>query len=346
MRRLSITLVFLVLVPHSAFAEEFVTRAEGLRMIWEPLKRPAEETREPQFTDVSPDHPEFAIIRFAKARGMVEDGSQFYPDDTLHLNAALLWLLQTRNVDAWENIRYETLSTYVEQYALLPDQAALDANPPLKSQELRTLIDTLDLALRSEIHTVSYYSDEFAGDHTAFGEIFDPNALTAAHRTLPHNTLVKVTNTENEKSVTVRINDRGPYIEGRDMDLSRAAFSRITSTNHGVIGNVRFERLGSAVEVANDALCSDTYFQRRVGDTLFTPGIPATIPVGTVLTITADHAFLTPLLRLPGDRVRRSNEWKETLTLSFKKEGIATVVLQTDAGRKRRLRTKVVSGCL
>ena len=345
MRRLSIVLVFLVLIPHSVHAEEFISRAAGLRMIWEPLKRPAEQTREPPFVDVPETHTEFALIRFAKARGMVEDGSNFYPDEPLHTNAAILWLLQTRNVDAWENIRSDTIGTYVDRYALLPDRSHEANNPPLTADALRTMIETLDSALRNEEHMVSYYSDEFAGNHTAFGEIFDPNALTAAHRTLPHNTLVKVTNRENGKSVTVRINDRGPYVEGKNMDLSRAAFSRIASIGHGVIGNITFERLGSAVELADDALCTDTYFQRRVGETLLTPGIPAIIPVGTILTITADHSFLPVLVRLPGRRVKRSEEWKKTLTLSFANEGTATFVIQTDSGRKRRLKTQVVLGC-
>ena len=83
----------------------------------------------------------------------------------------------------------------------------------------------LDQKLRDEVHEVSLYGEQFHGDGTAFGEKFDMYALTAAHRSFPHNTLVKVTNVENEKTVTVRINDRGPYVEGRDMDLSVAAFT-------------------------------------------------------------------------------------------------------------------------
>lgn len=73
----------------------------------------------------------------------------------------------------------------------------------------------------------SYYGDGFHGKKTANGEIFNKNDLTAAHRTLPFNTKVKVTNLSNGKSVTVRINDRGPYAKGRIIDLSEEAGRRI-----------------------------------------------------------------------------------------------------------------------
>lgn len=70
---------------------------------------------------------------------------------------------------------------------------------------------------------------------TASGEVFDPSAMTAAHKTLPMGTRVKVTNPANGKTVVVRINDRGPYIAGRCLDLSAAAFARIASLSQGVI---------------------------------------------------------------------------------------------------------------
>ncbi len=69
----------------------------------------------------------------------------------------------------------------------------------------------------------SYYADKFHGRKTSNGEIFNMYALTAAHKTLPFNTLVKVTNLDNGQSVTVRINDRGPFVKGREIDLSKAA---------------------------------------------------------------------------------------------------------------------------
>ncbi|WP_433530774.1 septal ring lytic transglycosylase RlpA family protein [Micromonospora sp. CA-263727] len=81
------------------------------------------------------------------------------------------------------------------------------------------------------------------GQMTANGETFNPEELTAAHKTLPFDSRVRVTNPANGKSVTVRINDRGPFIEGRCLDLSRAAFAQIASLDLGHV-EVRYEVLG------------------------------------------------------------------------------------------------------
>ena len=89
----------------------------------------------------------------------------------------------------------------------------------------------------SETHALrgvaSYYSSDFHGKKTANGERFDMHDLTAAHRTLPFNTLVKVTNLENNKSVVVRINDRGPFKKGRIVDLSLGAAKKINLIETG-----------------------------------------------------------------------------------------------------------------
>jgi rare lipoprotein A len=86
---------------------------------------------------------------------------------------------------------------------------------------------------------MSYYE---TGSRTANGESFNPNGLTAAHKTLPFNTMVKITNLANGKSVTVRINDRGPFVAGRCIDLARGAFTKIASTGAGVV-NAKYEVL-------------------------------------------------------------------------------------------------------
>ncbi len=70
---------------------------------------------------------------------------------------------------------------------------------------------------------------------TANGETFDPSAMTAAHKELPFDTMVEVTNPTNDKSVTVRINDRGPFVDGRCLDLSTASFEQVASANQGVV---------------------------------------------------------------------------------------------------------------
>ena len=80
----------------------------------------------------------------------------------------------------------------------------------------------------------SWYGAQHHGRKTASGEPFNQNALTAAHRTLAFGTTVKVTNTLNNKSVVVRINDRGPFTKGRIIDLSRAAAAKIDMIKQGV----------------------------------------------------------------------------------------------------------------
>ena len=88
----------------------------------------------------------------------------------------------------------------------------------------------------------SYYGARHHGRKTASGEPFNKNALTAAHRTLPFGTRVRVTNLNNQQSIVVRINDRGPYAKGRIIDLSEQAAREINMIRAGV-AKVKVERL-------------------------------------------------------------------------------------------------------
>jgi rare lipoprotein A len=81
----------------------------------------------------------------------------------------------------------------------------------------------------------SYYGEDFHGRKTASGEKYDMYELTCAHKTLPFNTKVKVTNLINKKTVIVRVNDRGPFVSGRIIDLSYAAAQKIGLIPAGVI---------------------------------------------------------------------------------------------------------------
>ena len=81
----------------------------------------------------------------------------------------------------------------------------------------------------------SWYGDEFAGKLTANGEIFDPELVTAAHKTLPMPSVVRVTNLDNGKSIVVRINDRGPFVDGRVIDLSRRAARALGMEDEGIV---------------------------------------------------------------------------------------------------------------
>jgi len=81
----------------------------------------------------------------------------------------------------------------------------------------------------------SYYADKFEGRPTSSGENFSNSGLTAAHKSLPFGTLVRVTNLENNRQVVVKINDRGPYVAGRIIDLSRKAAEEIDMLRQGVV---------------------------------------------------------------------------------------------------------------
>ena len=79
----------------------------------------------------------------------------------------------------------------------------------------------------------SFYAEDFHGKLTANGEVYDMYGLTAAHKTLPLNTIVRVTNISNEKSLILRINDRGPYVKGRILDCSYGAAKKLGFVNDG-----------------------------------------------------------------------------------------------------------------
>lgn len=81
----------------------------------------------------------------------------------------------------------------------------------------------------------SYYADEFNGRRTSNGEVFDMHAMTAAHKTLPFHSIVRVTNLDNQRSVEVRINDRGPFKDGRVIDLSYAAALELGMVTKGLV---------------------------------------------------------------------------------------------------------------
>ena len=83
--------------------------------------------------------------------------------------------------------------------------------------------------------TASWYGPRFHGKLTANGEQYNQMALTAAHKSLPFGTVLQVTNLKNGKSVIVRINDRGPFIEGRDLDLSKGTALNLGMIDRGVI---------------------------------------------------------------------------------------------------------------
>ncbi len=100
-----------------------------------------------------------------------------------------------------------------------------------------SLIGIATTAFAEELYktnvVASYYADKFNGRRTANGEIFNMYGFTAAHKTLPFGTILKVTNLDNGKSVNVRVNDRGPFVQGREIDVSKAAAQQLGFTDTG-----------------------------------------------------------------------------------------------------------------
>jgi rare lipoprotein A len=91
----------------------------------------------------------------------------------------------------------------------------------------------------------SFYADKFVGRTTANGEKYRHNKLTAAHKSLPFGTMVKVRNLENNREVVVRINDRGPFVEGRIIDLSKSAAQKLDFVQKGIV-RVEISTVGAA----------------------------------------------------------------------------------------------------
>jgi rare lipoprotein A len=129
-----------------------------------------------------------------------------------------------------------------------PEAGTVDASSASKEQR-----PSDDLEARYQGHVAgkvllgkaSYYADSLAGNRTASGEVYDPKAFTAAHRTLKFGTVVRVVRPDTGASVTVRITDRGPFAgkrQGRIIDLSRAAAERLQMLRAGVV-TVRVEVL-------------------------------------------------------------------------------------------------------
>jgi len=103
----------------------------------------------------------------------------------------------------------------------------------MKALALAIIVAAVPPAFTLEEGLASWYGGKFQGRLTSSGEVFDTNLLTAAHKTLPFGTLVRVTNLANGLSTIVRINDRGPFIEGRIIDLSRAAAKQMDMIGTG-----------------------------------------------------------------------------------------------------------------
>jgi rare lipoprotein A len=140
---------------------------------------------------------------------------------------AFLWMCQVAAAQGLQTTE-QTVETNAEKTAEIPTTIVATEEP-----KVETINSDVGL-VASFVGLASYYAAKFNGRRTANGEKFSSKLLTAAHLSLPFGTLLKVTNPANSKSVIVRVNDRGPYVQGRLLDLSRAAADFIGITRLGV----------------------------------------------------------------------------------------------------------------
>ncbi len=154
--------------------------------------------------------------------------------------------------------------------------------------------------------TASWYGSEFHGRPTASGEIFNMYAMTAAHKELPFGTRLRITNPENDESVVVTINDRGPFVSGRDIDLSYGAAKQIGLIRRGV-AKVWMEYLGR-----------DMLYAKKVS---FTP-----------------TALSGPLTIQVGSFIEESNAHRLKMALEFKYDNVYITTAYIDGRRFYRVR--------
>jgi rare lipoprotein A len=165
----------------------------------------------------------------------------------------------TRGASAPSESQTGTSSTDKPQTHALPREIPpVAAVPSVSETEAAASVAKIPIPSQPtmmETGLASWYGSRHHGKRTASGEVFNQNKFTAAHRTLPWGSRVKVTNLANGKSVEVRINDRGPFSQGRIIDLSRAAARNLGMVEQGIT-TVRIEWLPDS-EKSNELVLQD-----------------------------------------------------------------------------------------
>ena len=233
--------------------EKLVNRAEALKII---LLGSNILVPEIQNQEIFPDvlHGSWYAKYVTKAKNLrIVNGDSntgmFRPGDTINLAEAMKILLETNNIntstpnsnpylDVPSNAWFAKYFAYAESINLLDQNSNQNVNPslPVNRGLLAELMYRLILKPNGYAEgKASYYGDAFHGRTTASGEVFDASGFTAAHKTYAFGTWLRVTNLDNNKFVYVKVTDRGPYVEGRILDLSQAAFEAISPLSRGVI---------------------------------------------------------------------------------------------------------------
>jgi len=336
--------VFITILPLTVFAEgDYLSRRDGFLLIWSSIRRSCDNGANQVFSDVKPGDQGYEEISYAASRGILDDVEMFDPDSYLNMEDALLWLFRSRNVrDDLFFMRRQNIGGMLGEYPITEFRDDFKSMH-LTQNELLDLSRKLDKLLMEQVHLVSYYADDFHGNGTAFGETFDMYEISAAHRSLPHNTMVKVTNADNGKSVVVRINDRGPYVDGRNMDLSLAAFEKIAPLGQGVI-KATFQRLGDESFV-DSCLDEVRRFQKRITRNVrFHRGVPHTWSTGQKLSLGANKHFVVRKIIYPDGYEARVQDFvfpDERFHFTPSMIGEYIFMIGTKEGRIREFRMEV-----
>lgn len=118
---------------------------------------------------------------------------------------------------------------------------------------------------------ISYYAEAFHGKKTSNGEFFNMNDFTCAHKTLPFNTILKITNLKNGKSIQVRVNDRGPFVVGREVDVSKAAALKLDMIKSGTCrAKLEIVKLGANTKLSEQTAISAAKIMAEKGEKIST----------------------------------------------------------------------------
>lgn len=236
-----------------------INRAEALKVLMGAIERETEnDPGEFHFPDISPTDWYFSYVVRAWNSGLVEgypDG-YFHPENTINkaesLKISLIheggFIPEEATAPPYSDVStsdwFAPYAEVAKNRTIFLESRADGSLHPEQSMNRGLFVEMIYRMMKSEegseFARATWYGNEGVNWGTASGEAFNYMAMTAAHKTLPFGTVVKVTNLANGKEVTVTINDRGPYARGMDIDLTQGAFALIASTGAGVI-NTEYE---------------------------------------------------------------------------------------------------------
>jgi rare lipoprotein A len=249
-----------------------INRAEALKMVLASIRGVA--TKNPEefsFKDVNPEDWFYGTIVDAWNNYLIRGYSDglFHPEKSINTAESLKIILKQEggtipgtvtykpytdvNIDDWF-APYAQMAK--ERSIILEERFSGNLNPGdtvNRGNLAEYLYRTIRSREGSSFARATWYADLLANQSTASGEAYVPDHFTVAHKTLTFGTKLLVTNLANGKSVEVTVNDRGPYVTGVDLDLSKSAFAAIASTGAGVI-NTEFQIISSSQNSSSDTI--------------------------------------------------------------------------------------------